>query len=195
MTDPKPDLRVVEAPDPFDPEQFRLDQSFLGSAGVKKLLTTVPVRKPNKQDFIRVHPDAAYRLPVAIIELQEERETYLLRPPVARGLPGEFTMALLVTAINRQGVLFLWPIKLPGPDGKQLEWHRSAGEAAERAQKRWVRVTANTSLGAYETIEASAAIPDPEWPATPFSELLEIAFRGRVIADFEHPVVKRLAGA
>jgi hypothetical protein len=25
-------------------------------------LTTVPVRKPNKQDFIRVHPDPDYRL-------------------------------------------------------------------------------------------------------------------------------------
>jgi hypothetical protein len=194
MTDPRPDLRVVELPDPFDPEQFRLDQSFLASAGVKKLLTTIPVRKPNKQDFIRTHPDEAYRLPVAIIELQEERETYLLCPPVARQLPGEFVMALLVTAVNRQGVLFLWPIKLPGADGKQSEWHRSAGEAAERAQKRWIRVTANLSLGAYETIEAAATIPDPEWPTTTFRELLEIAFRDRVITDSTHPVVKRLFG-
>ena len=33
--------------DPFDPENLRLDQSFAETAGVKKLLTTVPVRKPN----------------------------------------------------------------------------------------------------------------------------------------------------
>jgi hypothetical protein len=56
---------------------LRLDQSFADTVGVKKLLTTVPVRKPNRQDFVRVHPDARYRLtPVAIIELKEDREAW-----------------------------------------------------------------------------------------------------------------------
>src|SRR6516225_7293750 len=59
-------------PDPtdeFDPANLRLDPDYLKSGGVKKLLTTVPVRKPNKQDFIRVHPDPDYRLGgVAMIE-------------------------------------------------------------------------------------------------------------------------------
>jgi hypothetical protein len=41
--------------DPFDLSKLRLDQSFVETAGVKKLLTTVPVRRPNPQDFIRVH--------------------------------------------------------------------------------------------------------------------------------------------
>jgi hypothetical protein len=44
---------------------------------VQKLLKTVPVRKPNKQDFVRINPDPAYRLsPAAIIELKEDREVY-----------------------------------------------------------------------------------------------------------------------
>jgi len=30
--------------------ELRLSQSFVEQAGVKKLLTTVPVRKPHKQD-------------------------------------------------------------------------------------------------------------------------------------------------
>ena len=69
------------SPNPFDPAALRLDQSFAETAGVKKLLTTVPVRKPNKQDFVRVHPDPAYRLtPTAIIELNEDREIYLVTP-------------------------------------------------------------------------------------------------------------------
>src|SRR5262249_56358847 len=49
------------APDPFNPTNLRLSQSFVETAGVKKLLTTVPVRKPSRQDFVRVHPDPAYR--------------------------------------------------------------------------------------------------------------------------------------
>jgi hypothetical protein len=64
--------------DPFNPALLRLDQNFAEMVGVKKLLTTVPVRKPNRQDFVRVHSDAAYRLvPAAIIELKEDREVYL----------------------------------------------------------------------------------------------------------------------
>ena len=98
---------------------MRLDQSFAETVGVKKLLTTVAVRKPNKQDYVRVHTDPAYRLtPAAMIELREDREVYLVTPEMAAELPGEFAAATLYTAINRQGVLFIWPVKLPGPDGK-----------------------------------------------------------------------------
>ena len=92
----------------------------------------MPVRKPSRQDFVRVHPDPAYRLsPAAIIELKEDREVYLVTPLWRMELPGEFATATLFTTINRQGVLHLWPVKLPGPDGKYNAWHRSAAEAAE----------------------------------------------------------------
>src|SRR5438477_12327389 len=93
-------------PNPFNPAAIRLSQSFAGTVGVKKLLTTVPVRKPNRQDFVRVHPDPTYRAtPVAVIELKEYRETYLLSPSMAQQLPGEFNAVTLNTAINRQGDL------------------------------------------------------------------------------------------
>jgi hypothetical protein len=182
------------APDPFDLNSLRLDQSFIESAGVKKLLTTVPVRKPNPQDFVRTHPDPAYRAALAIIELKDDRETYLVPPPIARDLPGEYAMAMIYTAINRQGVVFLWPVLLPAPDGRILEWHRSAAEAAELAMKRWVRIKSNMSLRAYEMFEAASTIPDPEWPELPFQELLRIGFRDRLVDRLDHAVVKRLRG-
>ena len=90
--------------DPFNPASLRLDQSFADTVGVKKLLTTVPVRKPNRQDFVRVHPDPKYRLtPAATIEVKEDREVYLLTPGMAQALPGEFSPVTLFTTINRQG--------------------------------------------------------------------------------------------
>jgi hypothetical protein len=185
-------LRV--APDPFDPESLRLDQSFTEMAGVKKLLTTVPVRKPNKQDFIRVHPDANFRLTAAVIELKDDREVYLVLPTIAHQLPGECSPVVLYTAINRQGVTFLWPVKLPTPDGKVNEWHRSASEAAERAMDVWLRVLADMSLGAYVMYEASASVPDPVWPTATFRELLKIGFRDKLVDSLDHPVIKRLRG-
>jgi hypothetical protein len=183
------------APNPFDPTALRLDQSFADTIGVKKLLTTVPARKPNRQDFVRVHPDPQYRLtPAAIIEVKEDREVYLVTPSLAQSLPGEFSVVTLYLAINRQGVLSVWPVKLPGPDGKHNEWHRSAAEGAERAMGAWVRVTANMSLGAYEIREATGELPDPEWPAYSFEEILRVAFRDRIVDRADHPLLQRLRG-
>ena len=150
-------IETNPAPNPFDNlSALRLDQSYAEhTVGVKKLLTTVPVRKPNRQDFVRVHPDIAYRLtPAAIIDVKEDREVYLVTPGMAQALPGEYSTVTLYTTINRQGTLHVWPVKLPTIDGRQNEWHRSAAEAAEMAMKKWVRVTSNSSLGAYEIFDA-----------------------------------------
>ncbi len=71
-------------PDPFNPAALRLDQSYADTIGVKKLLTTVPVRKPNRQDFVRVRSNSDFRLtPAAIIEVKEDREVYLVLPGMA----------------------------------------------------------------------------------------------------------------
>src|SRR6516162_2792925 len=139
---------TTEAPNPFDPSSLRLDQSFAAdTVGVKKLLTTVPVRKPSRQEFVRVHPESAFRLtPAAIIEEKHDQETYLVTPNILSALEGEYAIVTLFTAISRQGTLFVWPVKLPNGEGKYNEWHRSAAEAAERAMEKWVRVTANMSL-------------------------------------------------
>jgi hypothetical protein len=179
--------------DPFNLDNLRLDQSFVEAAGVKKLLRTVPVRKPNKQEYLRVHPSPMYRGNFAVIELKDDRETYLLTPSIAKELPGEFVMVTLYTAINRQGVVFLWPVRLPSPDGRVLEWHRSAADAADLATRRFVRVISNMSLGAYEIIEASTTA-DPEWPDVTFQELVRIAFRDRLVDRLDHPIIKRLRG-
>jgi hypothetical protein len=187
-------LLNIPSADPFDPENLRLDQSFTEATGVKKLLTTVPVRKPKPQDFIRVHSDEAYRADVAIIELEEERENYLVTPNTAADLQNELRVKTLFTAINRQGMVFLLPVPVTAADMRILEWHRSLREGAEMAMRRWVRVQANRNMGAYEISEATGAIPEPTWPDVPFRELLRIAFRDRFIDRLDHPVVRQLRG-
>jgi hypothetical protein len=186
---------ATETPDPFDLSTLRLSQDFNAAAGVKKLLRTVPVRKPNKQDFVRVHPDPTFRESFAMVELREDREEYLI---AGNGMIGELAAEAvnktLYTAINRQGVVFLWPVRLPNADGKELDWHRSAREAAIEATRTWVRVTPNMSLGAYEIITAEAITVEPKWPDIDFQGLIRIAFRDRLITSLDHPVVRRLRG-
>src|SRR5436305_101953 len=44
--------------DPFDLDSLRLSQDFASAVGVKQLITTVPVRKPSKEWFVRTYPDS-----------------------------------------------------------------------------------------------------------------------------------------
>lgn len=184
------------APDPFDPASLRLTGDATAALGVKKALLTVPVRKPDKSWFVRVHPDPAYHLTTAVIELKEDRETYLVAPALWADLATESTFSprALFTAVSRQNVVFLWPVRLPGPDGKVDEWSRSALEAANLAREGWVRVAANMGLGAYDVFQARGDIPDPDWPDVPFKDLLRVAFRERFIDTPGHPVLRRLRG-
>jgi hypothetical protein len=197
---PGPEQRLPEPPrdsfDPFDPANLRLDPEYLKSGGVKKLLTTVPVRKPNKQDFVRVHPDPGYRLcGVAIIELREDRETYLVAPSYAQQLdPQSFNHCNLYLTINRQKVVSLWPVKLPEPGGRISGWHTSGLEGAERAMTEWIRMVPNMNLGAYEFLVAQSQLSEPEWPMVSLGELLRIAFKGHVVDGPDHPVMQRLNG-
>jgi len=182
------------APDPFDLASLRLNASFLDTAGVKKLVTTVPARKPGAQDFVRVRPEPAYREDFAMIELKDEREDYLVRPEIVPELTGELVYKTIFTAITRQAVVFLWPVRLPTPDDRKNDWSRSAREAAEMAMTRWIRMKSNISLGAYEIHLAESVMADPVWPELSFQELLRIAYRDRMIASLDHAVIKRLRG-
>src|SRR5262249_27795673 len=148
----QPPAPLPPGPDPFDPESLRLPQDFSASLGVRKALLSVPVRKPDKTWFVRVHPDEAYRIQTCVIELKEDRETSLVARELWPELVTEATFKpkLLATAINRQGVVFLWEASLPRPDGRVDEWTRTALEAIHRASRCWVRIAANMSLGAYD---------------------------------------------
>jgi hypothetical protein len=181
---------------PFDPKRLRLSQDLSATLGVKKAIITIPVRKPSRETWVRVHPAEAYRIQTGILELKEEREIDLVAPELWSTLASEatFSARVLFTAITRQGVLFLWPIRLPGQGGKVDSWNRSALEAAMLSINRWVRIAANMNLGAYDVFEATGTIPDPEWPDILLRDILQIAFKDYLIDDFNHPVLRRLRG-
>jgi hypothetical protein len=179
--------------DPFRPENLRLPQGFT-ELGVKRIVNTVLVRRPGRQDFIRVHPDPAFRCDLPIIELKDDREEYVVVRELVPELGGEVVAKTLYTAITRQGVVFLWPVRLPTPEGKDTIWWTSARDAAARATQSWIRVTSNMNLGAYECWEASGNLGEPKWPELGFWDLIRVAFQTRIIDRLDHPVLKRLRG-
>lgn len=185
----------VTLPDPFDPSRFAVSSSVMSEIGVTKELVACPVRKPNKQEFVRVNPDSAYHLRACILELKDERETYLVAPDVAAMLPGETKTVDLRLAASRQGAIFIWPVPVPRIDGRDSPWSTSARTAAAIAEQKWVRLIANMAQGAYDVYPAPAAVGSPLWPGKSMREILAIAFgEAFTVRDAGHPVIKRLMG-
>lgn len=184
--------------DPFDPAALRVEMD-LESLGVKKLLTTVKVMRPAPTWFVRVHPDPDYSVPAWLLDLKDEQDgVYFVDSRIVPTLAGESALKRkqLFTAITRNGDPFLWPVNLPGDDGRLDDWSRSAQEAAIEARKHWLRLQSNRKAGYYDCWIApdNAQIPEPKWPDLTLRELLKIAFRDRLIDSYDHVVLRKLRG-
>ncbi len=183
------------AGNPFDPKRLRISQGLGDTAHVRRVVASCPVRKPDRQEFVRVHPAPEMSIEVALLEFKEERQHYLVDPALASSLPGgEAVNKVLCTTITRHGALLFWPIKLPDENGRLDPWNDAALIAAERAKTTWIRLASNMAKGGYDVWEAQAEFPDPAWPDVTLDKLLELAFRDRFIEDIDHPVLRRLRG-
>ncbi len=183
----------------IDLSALRISQNYLDQGGSsEKVVTTVPVRKPERQVFVRVHPDPAYKFQTYLLEVRDDNSTqsstYLVNPKMWEHVGELVVPKVLLASITRQGVLFLWPIKLPGPDGRSDRWSDSALVAAKHAESNWVRVSANMGLGGYDVFKANAELPEPKWPELDMDQIIKLAFRDRYIDGPDHDVIRRLRG-
>jgi hypothetical protein len=96
----------------------------------------------------------------------------------------------LVLVIDRQNELRLWPLRLPGPDGREDDWMSSALAVAEQAKTGWVRLVAGNN--GYQSITTAATIPEPTWPTMTLDEILDLAFAKKRIRTMDDPVLRRL---
>lgn len=181
--------------EPFaDLAELRMSQEFAENLGVEKLLTKVTSGKPDKQAYFQVHSDPTFRLDTAAIRLKDRGETYLVARPLWNELGPEITRVMLFTAITRQGLLFVWPIQLPGPDGKHHEAHQVQLNTAMQAMGTWMRLAWNEQTRGYDVFKAGSELSPPKWPKWSFQEILKAAFKDRFIQSLDHPVLKELRG-
>src|SRR5262245_52298346 len=139
-------------PNTINLDRLRLGQNFADLVGVKKELVVVPVRKPDRQWFVRVRPEPEWTFTTATLTVKEERgsETYIVDRALWEFLPGELRPPLRVVGISKQNAVFVWPLRLPGADRRSDAWAQSALAAADTAKRRWVRVAANMATGMYD---------------------------------------------
>lgn len=187
----------VAPPNPFDPASLHLGSDFTEGLGVRKVISTVPCRRPGKSEWFMVRAGAEWQLQTAVLEVESgvDRATYLVSRNLWTDLNGEISPALVLTCTNRAGDLFLWRIKLPGSDGRSNTWTESALRIAQAAERTWCRMVADLSNGHYTHFEPAAELPPPRWPDLSFQQILTIAFRDRFIDSADHAVLRQLRGA
>lgn len=191
------DKIASEAPplDPFDPDALRLSQDFLDDdVASEVLLASVEVRKPKNGEYFRVHPDQSYRLELGIINVEEERSTYVVMKDLHDEVGTDLTPVLLVLAVNRSGTPFLWPVKKTKRGSRPSLWNETARGAAEKAQEHWIRMDSDQAAGCYRVRKATGNLGDPVFPSETFNELLRLGFADRIISKLDHPVLRRLRG-
>jgi hypothetical protein len=183
-----------EPPNPFDPKRLRISGAHSESPTSRRIIVSASVRKPNRQEWFRVHPDVEMRLDTLLLEMRDERQIYLVAPEVSPAIPGEAVAKTLYVAMTRQGALLLWPVRLPDEQGRLDEWNDAAHQAALKAETQWIRLAANMGAGTYEVYEALDQFSEPEWPDLSLERLLEMAFKDRYISELDHPAIRRLMG-
>ncbi len=173
-------------------DALRLSTEAVTLSGMSEVLTHIPVRKPNRHEFVRTHPDPDMWFNTGVFEDKEEREVFFVTPAMRGALVGEIKPVILAVTNNRQSVLSLWPLKLPTEEMRYNAWSETAREAAELAKTHWVSMRADMSLGGYRIYTAEGQLSEPAWPKKTLNEMLEIAFRDHIVDSENHPVIRRL---
>ena len=192
-----------QKPNPFENlDKLALPQNF-DSLATTVEYSYIPCRKPGKQSFVRVSPRPEHRRNFALLEIGagfgSDQEQFLVVPelmPVLADVPGLSPRKLVLAVSRPENSPFLWALRLPNNNtGRKDSWAFSALDIAEQAEKKWLRVMPNMSMGCYVATIATADWPEPEWPPLSFGEILERAFgAGNVITDLSHPALKALRG-
>jgi hypothetical protein len=180
-----------------DMEALKLSLEDAGlSDATEEVLIRVPVRKPMKHEYFRVRPGAENCFTTMLYEDRETREFYFVAPAMISKLRAiaDVSVATLVQFMTKQKVLGIFPLKIGSDSNVRTGWQDTALAAAELAKTSWVKMCADMALAGYRVMKAKGELGEPDWPASPFNELLDVAFKDRVIDTEDHPVFNKLLG-
>src|ERR1035441_6258770 len=159
--------------------------------GGSRTQTVIPVQMPNKQWWVRCHPDPAMTVPVDILVVNADGhdKLYFLDPTV--GFPDELDRfvceARITRSITSTGTEFFLLAKQSAKSPKD-----STRAVVNEARKRWIRVSWNPTAKGYDIESARSLRREPVWSATTLDELLEKAFGDNYIDRADHFVVNNL---
>jgi hypothetical protein len=85
----------------FDAASLRLDEDAALGIGFEEEPGTVKIKKPNRDWFVRTHPDPAFRMVVATIERTADRELFIVHPDLLPDLRHRVIMSAFASKTGR----------------------------------------------------------------------------------------------
>ncbi|MGZ3397494.1 MAG: hypothetical protein ACXVB2_25605 [Isosphaeraceae bacterium] len=200
-TSPNGSDQAEEPTNPYDTERLRYSEAEFTHDEVasKKVTTAIKVRKPAKQEWFRLHPSQEYQLPTALFLRENEEllrpETYLVLPEYRHLFRSGLTPVRLRLAINSLDTEFLWDMRVP-KGGLMTDYYLALQEAADEAEKSWVKLEWNNGSRVYDYHYAVDDFGDPQFTeGRTMSDWLALGFKGdRLINREDHPVVLEYHG-
>jgi len=186
---------VEGAPDPFNIDDLVLTQSFAEAVGAEEVINTILIRKPNDQDWFRVHPHASFRKTFGIIEYKADKEIYFIHPQLMAAL-GQFAKpAILYTWVDStpNPLPKLWPVRVPKENETDYPWWVTAREIAATAMENWVQMWSDKPNGIYRFRPAKKlADKKADFRGLTSARIFELAVNTRLIKTVDHPVAQQL---
>jgi hypothetical protein len=178
------------------PDRFRIPQNFAEHVMARKKAVVVPMKKPDDQEWVFIHPSKDWRSSIGMLKDKANREYFAVEPELLPEITENLVPMLLVAYVTRAGSPGLWPIRLPNEAGRQDSYNRSALEIVYQHSGEWIRVVSNEGSKTYEIwqMKAQVEMPIPNWPEGGFAYLFGIAIKGNIITTLEHPLLKTLRG-
>ena len=177
------------------------------AAGLKPILTRIQVQSRNwlkgTNIFIQVRPAEivdgveVWQATMDMVGFRDEGgggfsdEILVPDPDILMDLPENAVIQRfrVYYCVTQRGRPHLWRVRLPGDDGKMWPQWEMQHDAAEVAERIWITLNAETM-----PIPAPTQDREPQWPDLTWGEVLQKAFKDKIVDDPDHPLLKRLRG-
>ncbi len=153
-------------------------------------ISSIDCRPPAPDEWIRVRAGAERIAATGAVRAPDTGYLYIVSADLWPRLGDRIEWICPRACINGVGQVFIWPIAVPGPRGDQRSWLAAAGLVAGLAEQKWIRLEIDREHEQYRiATEGGKHLPAPVWPAGDFLDLLGDAFRGRIVATPDHPLI------
>jgi hypothetical protein len=170
-----------------------LEVSSTEVIAAKEVVTTILVRRPKKNEFVRVQETT---FTTFLYQDVDEGAYYFIEPAMRPHFITGTVIKVLVPAVNQLGLPFIWPV--PADDGqtsRNNSWNESHRGAYQQAKTKWTKMVSDRMARQYRVYEAGGNLPDPQFCNLPFNQQIALAFRGiNTISDPEHPILRAMRG-
>jgi hypothetical protein len=183
--------------------QYRVREDYDGQTALASAeVTEVRILKPKMQWHCIAHPDPAYSGRFYVFESEQTKQFYLIIGDAAQDENVKQVsklMDLFPLCTTTRG-MFIWPVSAPGPGcGMVAEFNDTVQEIIAIARNKVVSIGWNQGRYVCRPVQHADAIDFrelvPAFFEISWNTMLNRAFKERVIADPQHPVLQAVYNA